>query len=169
MSRAGTGNKGTDTAVQELERGVARLQQHLGFDLKMAQSAVQREFAEALEGLGISQRVHAVLWLIASCTHPSQRQIASALQIDRATMMTIIDRLEGQQLLTRVRAEADRRRQELSLTAKGHKVLQRAEERVHRFEAALAARFSTGELEALRRSLRKLYATDAQSSGKHSA
>lgn len=156
-------------ADQALARGVQQLQQHLGFDLKMAQSAVQRGFAAALDGVGISQRMHAVLWLIGSGSHPSQRQIAAALQIDRATMMTIVDRLETQRLLTRVRAEEDRRRQELVLTAKGRKVLQRAEDRVQRFEAALAARFTAHELATLRRSLRKLYAGGTQSSVKHSA
>mgnify|MGYP002385162438 CR=1 FL=1 len=110
-----------------------------------------------------------MLWLISSCTHPSQQQIASALQIDRATMMTIIDRLEEQKLVTRVRAEQDRRRHELALTARGQKVLQRAEERIHAFEAALAARFTNAELEVLRRSLRRLYVADDQSSAKHSA
>lgn len=156
---AATRKKSGKVAVASGDDGIAlaQLQGYLGFHLKMAQAAVKRDFVAALEGIDISQRSHAVLQLIAQNEHPSQAQVAAALQIDRATMMTIVDRLEDQGLVTRLRAEADRRRQELALTPEGRRRLERANEVIRRFEAALAAKLTKAEQAVLERALRKLY------------
>lgn len=152
-----TGAKKVEPAAIEDGIGMAQLQVYLGFHLKMAQAAVRRDFIAALEGVDISQRSHAVLQLIAQNAHPSQAQVAAALQIDRATMMTIIDRLEDQGLVSRLRAAADRRRQELALTSQGRRRLDRANQIIRRFEAALAAKLTRDEQAVLVRALRKLY------------
>jgi DNA-binding MarR family transcriptional regulator len=146
------------TRTKQAKAAVGKLEEYLGFHLKMAQAAVARAFIDAVHGTGISQRLHATLRLIADCERVSQIEIAAVLQIDRATMMAITARLERSGLVAKVQAPDDRRRYELSLTKKGQLRLGEVERTVRRFETALSAKFSAKELTALVNALRKLYA-----------
>lgn len=136
---------------------ISILSNFLGFHLKMAQAAVQRGFVEALASVDLTQRKHAVLSVVGANQHLSQVQVANALQIDRATMMSLIDRLEREGLLTRERSTQDRRRQELVLTGKGRELLDQSACGVEQFERSLAARLTPEELATTIGALRKLY------------
>jgi DNA-binding MarR family transcriptional regulator len=75
--------------------------------------------------------------------------------MDRATMMSIIDRLEERKLVIRKRSTADRRRQELYLTPAGQAILRKVKARIARHEERFKALFTPAELAALLAALQK--------------
>ncbi|MEI9886130.1 MAG: MarR family transcriptional regulator [Rhizomicrobium sp.] len=133
------------------EGGVARggLEDSVGFHLRMAFLAVSRHFTGATARLDLTQKQTGVLWMIGANAGISQTKLASALSMDRASMMAIIDRLDHRQLLIRERSDRDGRRQELYLTPKGQKVLAQSKAAVAEHEKWIAAHFDKDELAAL--------------------
>jgi len=77
--------------------------------------------------LAIDTRHYAVLAAIADSDKPSQQDVAAALGIDRATLVTLADDLEAQRLIRRDRSDSDRRAYALTLTSKGSTILERAD------------------------------------------
>ena len=66
----------------------------LGYRLRRAQGAMHRDFMAAVAELELTQKQTATLWLINANPGVSQVSVAAALGMDRATMMSITDRLE---------------------------------------------------------------------------
>ena len=91
----------------------------LGYRLRRAQGAMHRDYMAAITELELTQKQTATLWLINANPGVSQVSVAAALGMDRATMMSITDRLEERGLVIRKRSTVDRRRQELYLTPAG--------------------------------------------------
>lgn len=131
------------------------LDDHVGFQLRLAYIAASRHFAHAMEKLDLTQKQTGVLWLIAANGGVSQIAIATRLSMDRASMMAIIDRLEERALVTRERSQHDGRRQALYLTAKGRRILAQARIALARHERWLAARFDSAELAVLKDFLKR--------------
>jgi DNA-binding MarR family transcriptional regulator len=132
------------------------LDQVVGLRLRMAHAASQRTFMEMLAPLELTQKQVAVLWLIDANPAVSQIQLATTLGMDRATMMAIVDRLDGRNLLARRRSKADRRRQELQLTEAGRALLVRAKALIGAHEETLKARIGARELAAFTAALRRV-------------
>src|ERR1700712_3040312 len=80
---------------------LGRLNGLLGFYLRMARAAAARAFASTLAGLGLTQKQCAVLELIAANPQVSQIDMAATLDMDRATMMAVVDRLDDRGLVLR--------------------------------------------------------------------
>lgn len=125
----------------------------LGFRLRRAQSAFHRHFTAALAGVELTQKQVAVLWLIEANPGVSQIDLATLLEMDRATMMAIVDRLEKRELAVRQRSTSDRRRQELYATDAGRRVLAEAKAAIAEHERHFTARFPAETLKVLRESL----------------
>ncbi len=130
----------------------------LGFHLRMAYVAMHRHFAESIADIDLTQRQFAVLSIVAANEGPSQVDIASALGMDRASMMELVDRLEDRALMERRRSKGDRRRQELYVTAPGRKLLAAAVIRISEHEQHFKKRFTAQELSDLSRMLARLCA-----------
>ncbi len=128
----------------------------LGFHLRMAYVAMHRHFAESIADLDLTQRQFAVLSIVAANDGPSQVDIASALGMDRASMMELVDRLEERSLMERRRSKGDRRRQELYVTAPGRKLLTTAIARIGEHEQIFKKRFTAQDQSDLFRMLRRL-------------
>jgi DNA-binding MarR family transcriptional regulator len=142
----------------ESELNLGKLSELLGFHLRMAYVAMHRDFSDAVAGLDLTQRQFAVLSIVAANDGPSQVDIAAALGMDRASMMELIDRLEGQAFVERKRSKGDRRRQELYVTAQGRKVLTAAIARIEEHERKFLNRFTAQDNADLMRMLRRLSA-----------
>lgn len=132
----------------------------LGFRVRLAHTAMYRDFSAELGALNLTQKQTASLWLIGSNPAVSQATLAGALSMDRATMMAIVDRLEEAGYVIRKRSATDRRRQELYLTPAGQKVLAKARAAIARHERRFTARLSEHELDVLLGALRKLASED---------
>jgi DNA-binding MarR family transcriptional regulator len=127
----------------------------LGYRLRRAQGAMHRDYMAAVSGLDLTQKQTATLWLLNANPGVSQVSVAGALGMDRATMMSVTDRLEDRGLLIRKRSTVDRRRQELYLTPSGLSMLRKARSRIEAHEGRFRALFKPAELAALLSALRK--------------
>jgi DNA-binding MarR family transcriptional regulator len=127
----------------------------LGYRMRRAQGAMHRDYMSSVVGLDLTQKQTATLWLINANPAVSQVSIAGALGMDRATMMSVTDRLEERGLLVRKRSSVDRRRQELYLTPSGQSTLRKVKARIAEHEARFTALFKPAELAALLAALDK--------------
>ena len=127
----------------------------LGYCLRRAQGAMHRDFMATVSELELTQKQTATLWLISANPGVSQVSVAAALDMDRATMMSITDRLEERGLVIRKRSVVDRRRQELYLTPAGISRLRKVKARIAEHEARVKALFKPAELAALLDALKK--------------
>ena len=114
----------------------------------------------SVAGLDLTQKQAATLWLIHANSGVSQVSLATTLGMDRATMMSIVDRLEERGLLVRRRSVIDRRRQELYVTPAGQSLLGKVQTRIARHEERFKSLFTRSELEALLIALRKFQDDD---------
>jgi DNA-binding MarR family transcriptional regulator len=100
--------------------GSARQQTgRVGQLLFVAQQAAQALAIERLEPLGISPRAWGVLSTLAESGPLTQIELATTMSIDRTAMVYLIDELEDQALVERVRSPNDRRAFLIHLTAAG--------------------------------------------------
>ena len=127
----------------------------LGYRLRRAQGAMHRDYMASMSGLDVTQKQTATLWLINANPGVSQVSVAAALGIDRATMMSVTDRLEERGLAIRKRSTVDRRRQELYLTPAGQSMLRKVKARIAAHEGRFKALFKPAELAALLAALQK--------------
>src|ERR1041384_3832410 len=88
----------------------AELDSLLGYLLRRAQGAMHRDFMAAIAEFALTQKQVATLWLIHANPGVSQVEVAAALGMDRATMMSVTDRLQARGLLVLNRAVARRGR-----------------------------------------------------------
>ncbi|MDH4439289.1 MAG: MarR family winged helix-turn-helix transcriptional regulator [Rhizobium sp.] len=134
-----------------------RLDDILGFHLRMANVAIYQDYTAAMGNLGLTQKQFAVLELVAANPKVSQIDIANQLSMDRATMMALVNRLEARNLISRQPSSIDRRRQELILTGDGAAMLTQAREIQTQHEARFTTRFSPQELQDFIAGLKRIY------------
>jgi DNA-binding MarR family transcriptional regulator len=82
--------------------------------------------AEALDSLGLTTALFALLNTLGSRVGANQQELGSAMGIDPSTMVSLIDQLEAAGLAKRRPRPTDRRAREVAITAKGRRVLERA-------------------------------------------
>jgi MarR family transcriptional regulator, lower aerobic nicotinate degradation pathway regulator len=84
--------------------------------------------AEALESLGLTTALFALLNVLGTHEGANQQEIGSAMGIDPSTMVSLIDQLEAAGLAERRPRPTDRRAREVAITPKGRRVLKQARE-----------------------------------------
>ena len=133
------------------------LHEVLGFHIRLAHGAVYRHFSETFANLGLTQKQVSVMWLIEAFPQIAQTDLAERLQMDRATTMAIVNRLQARELLTRGKSQTDKRKQILTLTATGQETLANAKLAIAQHESWLNARFTDEERETLRSLLMRIH------------
>ena len=85
----------------------------VGFHIRLAHGAVYRHFTETFADLDLTQKQVSALWLVGD--HPGISQIAlgGRLRMDRATTMTIVNRLQERAYLRRERCDSDDNRDDV--------------------------------------------------------
>jgi DNA-binding MarR family transcriptional regulator len=136
---------------RELEPGV--LPELLGYRLRLAQQAVFRDFAATVGE--VSPGRAGILLLIEANPGVTQGRLAEAVQLDRSTMVGVVDSLEGRGLIERRRG-IDRRTNGLWLTRSGRALVGRLRQRIERHERRVAAALSEAERAQLLELLGKL-------------
>lgn len=129
--------------------------QLLGYELRLAQQAVFRDFASSVGALGITAGRVGVLLLVEANPGVAQSPLARAIGLDRSSLVPILDQLESAGWLER-RAGADRRSNGLWLTEAGHALLGRVKTRIRAHEKRIASRLQADERIELMRLLRLL-------------
>lgn len=136
----------------------SRLKQKLGFRLRLAERATYRDF---LAEVGITPVQYSLLALVADNEGLSQGVLGLALNLDRATTMAIMNKLEHAGWIERRRSSQDRRRYAMFLTPKGDKQIKELEVLVCSSDDGFKQRLSDAELEQLVMLLEKIY-SDSQ-------
>ncbi|MFI9637664.1 MarR family winged helix-turn-helix transcriptional regulator [Nocardia sp. NPDC051929] len=132
------------------------LTSRLGYLLKHAQSRMAELNTKALAPYGIDGRELGVLSVLAGREPTSQQQAAQRLGIDRTTMVTMLDTLEGKGLVARQPDANDRRRNVVALTDAGQDTLRRATEASDAAEREFLAQLSPQAAQQLRNSLQTI-------------
>jgi len=94
--------------------------------LFVVQQAAQALAIERLEPLGLSPRAWGVLSTLAESGPLTQIELATTMSIDRTAMVYLLDELEEQSLVERVRHPQDRRAFLIHLTGGGRDTQRRA-------------------------------------------
>jgi DNA-binding MarR family transcriptional regulator len=139
------------------EAGVGGLDAIVGFHIRLAHGAVYRHFTESFADLELTQKQVSVLWLLDERPGLTQTDVGQRLQMDRASVMAIVNRLQSRGFLRRGRSAQDGRRQTLHLTPTGHAMLLRARAAVLAHEHWLKSRFSSQEINLLVNLLKRIH------------
>src|SRR4051794_37227287 len=91
------------------------LKSRLGYLLKHAQLRLTDEVARDLAPFGLGGRELAVLAVLAAGTPLSQLEAAGRLEVDRTTMVALLDGLEAKGIVERRRSSEDRRKNVVEL------------------------------------------------------
>jgi len=145
-------NGGTDRDDE-----IGSLAEIVGFHIRLAHGAVYRHFTETFAGLELTQKQVAVLWLVEEHPGISQIEVGRRLSMDRATTMTIVNRLQDRAFLRRERSTSDGRKQALYLTPGGEEALRAAKAAIRDHETWLKGRFSAAEVEKLVEMLARIH------------
>ncbi|GAA5047447.1 MarR family winged helix-turn-helix transcriptional regulator [Erythrobacter westpacificensis] len=129
----------------------------VGFHIRLAHGAVYRHFTETFAALGMTQKQVSVLWLVGANPGVAQIELGSRLRMDRATTMTIVNRLQERGYLRREKSSSDGRKQSLHLTDEGEQALQQAKQCIEEHEAWLKSRFTADEVEKLVEMLSRIH------------
>ncbi len=130
----------------------------LGFHLRRVQVAAFKHFAQTVTAAeGITPGLYGMLQVIANNPGLSQSALAIAMDVDRSSIVKVIDQLEEKDLIVRDSTPADRRRYQLRLTDTGALTLKRIQKAVMRQDRAFSARLDATERATLIALLKRLY------------
>jgi DNA-binding MarR family transcriptional regulator len=111
--------------------------------------------ANALESLHLTPALFGLLNVIAAGEGSNQQELGSAMGIDRSTMVSLIDQLEGAGFAKRRPSARDRRAREVVITPKGRRVLQRARRLIAQVEDEVLGGLTVAERSELLALLRR--------------
>jgi DNA-binding MarR family transcriptional regulator len=129
----------------------------IGYQLRMAQVALFKDFASGLGEHDMSPGLFGVLVIIESNPDLKQTELARATHLDRSTIVSVIDNLERRGLVERRSALNDRRSNALHLTTEGAALLRKLKRQVNLHEKRLLSNFSDAERETFRVLLEKVF------------
>lgn len=136
-----------------------RLQQWPTWLLGRMHTDAKRLIGERLATEGLAMHDYAALACVEEFAPLSQQQVCDRLGVDRADMVSIVDRLERAGALVRERDTADRRRYSLRITPEGRAVLRRADRLIATATDEYLAALSPAEVETLRTLALRVLAT----------
>lgn len=129
----------------------------VGYQLRMAQIALFRDFAQGPGGEDVTPGLFGVLVIIEANPDLKQSELARATHLDRSTVVTVIDNLERRGLVERRAALHDRRSNAIRLTDDGAALLRKLKRQVSQHEKRLLQNFSAAESETLLALLKKVF------------
>jgi DNA-binding MarR family transcriptional regulator len=120
--------------------------------------ASHTQTAAALQSIGLTPALFAVLNYLRAHEGAIQQQIGSAMGIDPSTMVSLVDQLERAGLAKRRAQPQDRRAREVLITQKGRRTLEQARELAEEVEGDVLQGLSPVERRQLVMLLRKAFA-----------
>src|SRR5690606_3882241 len=125
------------------------LGQSLSFHVRKAQLALQRRGLRSLSGVQLGAAEFGTRVLCEQNPGMAQFQIAATLDIDKASVVAIVDRLEELGWLLRRRSNHDRRRYGLCLTPEGQRQVQILRRQAEEAEAFAQKLYTAEEMDQL--------------------
>lgn len=129
---------------------------YIGFLLSKAAQKIKSNADEELETYNISSQHFGVLIYLNQIENVSQIDIANALLIDRTTMVKIIDQLENENYVQRLKNPTDRRKYNIVISNEGKQLLAKVEKRIKEIEQEFLSPLSKDEVNNLISNLKKL-------------
>ncbi len=139
-----------------------QLRRRLTYLLKHAFLDLEELHREQLDPLGVTGREFGVLLLLDAHEPESQQQAAARLQVDRTTMVALLDGLEARGLVARHADHEDRRRNVVTVTDAGRRTLRKALQASDNAERQLLDGLDDAEQTQLRALLTRIAARHEQ-------
>lgn len=133
------------------------LPRFLGFNLRRAHLCSWRQYVAVIGENNIRPGLFSLLALVGSNPGIAQIELGKHLGIDKASIVALLDRLEQDGMLDRLRSTRDRRRQGIYLTARGTESLESLVSQVRALERQMASRFTRPEFEQFLGFLQRFY------------
>ncbi len=133
-------------AKSSAEVDASVLESKLGYQLRMADRIMSKEFANSV---GMTPVQYSVFSLIATNQGLSQVAIGDSLNMDRASTMAIVRKLEKAELIECRKSQFDRRMQALFLSEKGEKEFEEVDVKVSEYDAKMSHRLTENERQQL--------------------
>lgn len=151
--------KRKDIGVPEQTDGIdlGMLPGLIGYQLRLAQIAIFRDFRKSLGDYDITPGLFGVLVLIEANPGMKQTVLARSIHLDRSTVVNVIDNLEAAKLVERRAVDGDRRSKALFLTATGKTLLQKLKRQVLDHEKRLTRHFTTNHRQVLVDLLQRIF------------
>ncbi|CAN5280023.1 MarR family winged helix-turn-helix transcriptional regulator [soil metagenome] len=147
-----------DTGVPEDERpSLGVLAPLLGFRMRRIHNHLTRSFSERLGDLALKPGGFSALGLMAANPGMSQKMLSAELGQDKATVVALLDEMEGRGWAERRRAVTDRRRHHLYITEAGEAALARMTREASSNESRVVAALTPDESATLLGLLDKIY------------
>ncbi len=149
MAKATHQQPSDDTAASR--RDLAGL---VGYQLRRVGAQVVKELSRIFSVAGLAPGQFSILMLIAE--HPGcfQMDLARLANVDRSTLVPMIERLARLKFIKRSQSDTDRRAFHLQVTARGRTAIDEVMPELRAFEETLTDTMNTREKTALLRSLR---------------
>lgn len=128
-----------------------------GYQLRLAQIAIFRDFSESLGEFDVTPGLFGVLVVIEANPGLKQTELARASHLDRSTVVSVIDNLERRRLVERRQAENDRRSNALVITNEGATLLKKLKRRVAEHEKRLVENLSEDEQATLVSLMKRIF------------
>lgn len=139
-----------------MELDLGGLPQLVGFQLRMTQVMVFKDFDRELSGLDITPVIFGVLEVLRHNKGLTQTRLANAIGLDRSSLVPLLDKLQKRNLVARKASTMDRRSNHLFLTSEGEHLLATADKRVTAHEQRILAPLSKVETRQLFKLLAKI-------------
>jgi DNA-binding MarR family transcriptional regulator len=120
----------------------------LSWKLAWVSHALATETAAALDRLNVTPRAHCVLTTALKGEY-TQTEVATAIGLDKTTMVVTIDELEAHGLAERVPSPHDRRARVIRVTPAGKRLVAKGEREIARVEADVLESLPARERAAL--------------------
>jgi len=150
----GNDNLAVPTSTEAITFGM--LPELIGYRLRIAQIGIFRDFCTSMDEAEITPTLFGVLVLIDANPGMKQTQLADAIQLDRSSVVSVLDKLEARGLVERVRAPDNRRANALHLTAAGRHLLHSLIPQVRAHEERVLQDLDAAERAQLRKLLGRL-------------
>ena len=146
----------TTTTSEGLEWGL--FDARIGPVLRLLRNELVVRITEAQAPFGLRFGTLSTMVLVDANPGCSQADLARELAIDKSMLVSIVDELEAQGLARRTRSPADRRRNSLTLTGEGRRVMHEMLEATGAVEQPIRDAMSREEIEAFVELIKRAYA-----------
>jgi DNA-binding MarR family transcriptional regulator len=149
------GDGGALTAVAEVDTRF--LESLMGYNTRRASLAIIERFMQEMAVYDLRPVSFSVMSLVVHNPGITSRQLCASLGLLPPNLVGMINTLQKRALIERRPHPSDRRAVCLYASAKGQKLIDRAEKTAARLEADATAKLTPGESRTLLRLLRKIY------------
>jgi len=148
----------TEARREEADISFGAMTGELGFHLRRAQVAAFKHFLHAVtEAEGITPGLYGMLQVVANNPGLTQSRLAEAMEVDRSSIVKVVNQLTEKDLISRDAVPNDRRSYNLRLTANGKLAMRRIADRVMQQDLSFSSDLSEGERNTLIQLLKRLY------------